>query len=254
MRFLRGEEKNDARLAKQLSSLADFYVNDSFAVDHRTNASLVAITRFLPPYAGLELEREMTFLGKVMRRPLRPLVFIIGGAKAADKLGTIWYFKNKADWFLLGGGPANTILNIRGYDVKKSLMGSDLKDQKDLKKIAMYKNILTPEDCVWHNDMILDIGAKTAEDFGRKIAKAKTIIWSGPLGMTDKKAYQRGSMRIAAAIVKNRTAFSVAGGGETVLFLKKYGFEKKFSFLSTGGGAMLEYLAGKKLPGIEVLK
>jgi phosphoglycerate kinase len=254
LRFLKGEEKNDPKLAKQLASLADFYVNDAFAVSHRANASIAAITKFLPHYAGLELEKEMLFLGKAMRKPKRPLVFIIGGAKAADKLGVIRYFKNKADWFLVGGAPANTVIGIRGFDVKKSLIDSAPKDQEDLKKIAKYKNILVPEDCVWHDNMILDIGGKTADVFGEKIAKAKTIIWSGPLGMTDEKKYQRGSIKIAAAIVKNRKAFSVAGGGETVLFLKEYGFDRKFTFISTGGGAMLEFLAGKKLPGIEALQ
>lgn len=254
LRFLKGERKNDAKLAKQLASLVDFYANDAFAVSHRANASIVAITKFLPHYAGLELEKELMFLGKVMQKPKHPLVFVIGGAKAADKLGAIQHFKNKADWFLLGGGSANTMLAIHGLDIKKSLADSDRQDLKCLKLVSHYPNLVLPEDYVWHNDAILDIGTKTARMFSEKIAEAKTIIWSGPVGMTDQKAYEHGSMRIARAIVKNRKAFSVAGGGETVLFLRKYGFDKKFSFISTGGSAMLEYLAGEKLPGIEVLK
>jgi phosphoglycerate kinase len=254
LRFLKGEEENSPSFARSLATLADFYVNDAFAVSHRANASVAAIAKFLPSYAGLELEKEMLFLGKVMQRPKRPLVFVIGGAKAADKLAVIRYFKNKADWFLLGGGPANTILGIRGLNIKKSVADADPKDLKNLKTISRYSNIVLPEDYVWHNGMILDIGIKTEKVFREKIAKAKSIIWSGSVGMTDRKAYQRGSMRIADAIVKNRKAFSVAGGGETVLFLKKYGFDRKFSFISTGGGAMLDFLAGKKLPGIEALR
>jgi len=254
LRFLKGEERNSPSFARSLAGLADFYVNDAFAVSHRANASIAAITKFIPSYAGLELEKEMTFLGHAMRKSKHPLVFVIGGAKAADKLGVIRYFKNKADSFLLGGGPANTMFGIRGFDIKKSIADTDPEDLKNLKIISRYPNIALPEDYVWHDNMILDIGPKTAKEFGVKIAAAKTIIWSGPLGMTDQKKYRRGSMRVASAIVKNRKAFSVAGGGETVLFLKKYGFDEKFSFISTGGGAMLDFLAGEKLPGIEALK
>ena len=254
LRFLKGEEENSESLAKSLAELADFYVNDAFAVSHRANASIVAVTKFLPSFAGLEIEKEITFLGHVMLKPKHPFVFIIGGAKAGDKLGVIQFFKKKADWFLLGGGSANTMLDIRGVDIKKSLADTDQKSLAKLKAISDYRNIILPQDYVWHGNMILDIGIKTAKEYGKKIANAKTIIWSGPVGMTDKKTYQVGSMRIASAIVKNRKAFSVSGGGETVAFLKKYGFDKKFSFISTGGGAMLDYLAGKKLPGIEALK
>jgi phosphoglycerate kinase len=254
LRFLKGEEKNDPKLAKQLASLADFYVNDAFAVSHRANASIVAITKYLPSCAGPELEQEIRSLKKTMDVPKHPLLFIVGGAKAADKLGVIHYFKNKADWFLLGGGPANTMLQLRGYDIERSLADSDPKDLKELKAVARYKNLILPDDCIWHDDAILDIGAKTVKSFNEKIAAAKTIIWSGPLGMTDKKAYEHGSILVARAIAKNRSAFSVAGGGETVQFLKKHRFDKKFSFVSTGGGAMLDFLAGEKLPGIEALK
>jgi len=254
LRFLKGEEENSLSLARQLASLSDFYVNDAFAVSHRADASVAAITNFLPSYAGLELEKEIIFLGKVMHAPKHPLVFVIGGAKAADKLGVLRHFKNTTDWFLLGGGPANTLLAVRGLNIKKSISDANPKDWKNLKTISHYPNVALPEDYVWHNGRILDIGRKTAEAFSKKILKAKTIIWSGPLGMTDQKAYQRGSICVANAIVKNRKAFSIAGGGETVLFLQKYGFDKKFSFISTGGGAMLDFLAGKKLPGIEALK
>jgi phosphoglycerate kinase len=260
LRFLPGEEKNDPRLAKQIASLADYYVNDAFAVSHRANASVVAVTKFLPSYAGIEMESEIKSLGKVIVRPSRPVVLVLGGAKASDKLGVIAYFKNKADWFLLGGGSANTILWLKGMDVKKSIKDSDPKELPALKKIAGYKSVVLPTDFVWGGggaaagSAILDIGPKTVLAFNKKIAAARTIIWSGPLGLIEKKQYAKASIAVARAIGRNRRAFSVSGGGETVMFLKHYKLDKKFSFISTGGGAMVDFLAGKKLPGIEALK
>ena len=253
-RFLNGEEDNSLSLARSLATVADFYVNDAFAVDHRANASLVAITKFLPHYAGLELEKEMIVLGNVMRAPKHPLVFIIGGVKAAEKLAVIQYFKNKTDWFLLGGGSANTILALKGIDVENSVRDRDPKNLKALAALTAYKNIVLPNDFVWNDGMIWDIGPKAVKIFSEKIKAARSIFWSGPMGFIEKKNFSRGSIAIARAITKNRAAFSIAGGGETVMFLKKYGFDKKFSFISTGGGAMLDFLAGEKLPGIEALK
>lgn len=260
MRFLPGEEKNDAPLAKALASLADFYVNDAFAVSHRANASVVAITKFLPSYAGIEMENEITSLGKAMVKPKRPVVLVLGGAKISDKLGVISHFKKKADWFLLGGGCANTILWLKGMDVKNSIKDSDPKEFVALKKIATYQNMIVPTDFVWGDSgsggdrAILDVGSKTLRTFNKKIAAARTIIWSGPFGFIEKKQYANGSLAIARAIAKNHKAFSISGGGETVMFLKQYKLDKKFSFISTGGGAMLDFLAGKKLPGIEAMK
>lgn len=260
LRFLPGEEKNDVKLAKALASLADFYVNDAFAVSHRADASVAAITKYLPSYAGIEMENEITSLGKAAIKPKRPVVLVLGGAKASDKLGVISYFKNKADWFLLGGGCANTILWLKGMNIKRSAKDSDPKELAALKKIAAYKNVVLPVDFVWgdagkgKNSAILDVGPKTVRAFGKKIAAARTIIWSGPLGLIEKPAYTKGSVGIARAIAKNRRAFSVSGGGETVMFLKQYKFDKKFSFISTGGGAMVDFLAGEKLPGIEALR
>jgi phosphoglycerate kinase len=259
LRFLAGEEKNDVKLAKALASLADFFVNDAFAVSHRVNASVVAITKFLPSYAGIEMEDEIESLGKAIIKPKRPVVIVLGGAKASDKLGVIAYFKNKADWFLLGGGCANTILWLKGMDLKSSIKDSDPKELTALKKIAAYKKVVLPTDFVWgdggggKNSAILDVGSHTARAFDKKIAAARTIIWSGPLGLIEKKQYAKASVAVARAIGKNRQAFSVSGGGETVMFLKQYKLDKKFSFISTGGGAMLDFLAGKKLPGIEAL-
>ncbi len=254
LRFLKGEETDSPALAKALASLADFYVNDAFAVSHRANASVTAITKFLPSYAGLEMEREIKSLGRAMIHPRRPLVFVLGGAKAGDKLGVIKYFKNKTDWFLLGGGPANTILSLKGIDVQKSVRDRDPSDLRALAAVARYKNIILPDDFVWHDGMIWDMGPKAVQLFAKKIAVARTILWSGPLSMIEKPKYAKGSIAVARAIIRNRRAFSVAGGGETVMFLKKYNLDKRFSFISTGGGAMVDFLAGKKLPGIEALR
>ena len=253
LRFDPREEKNDPKFAKQLASLADYYVNDAFAVSHRANASVEAITRFLPSYAGLELETEIISLTRAMKNPKHPLVFIAGGAKAADKLGVLKSFRNKADWFLLGGGPANTVLALRGMDVKKSVRDTDKKDIAEIAKFSRSKKVLLPDDFVWHEGRILDIGPKTAAAFAAKIATARTIVWSGPLGQIELPKFSRGSVAIAKAIIRNRRAFSLTGGGETVTFLKKHKFDAKFSFVSTGGGAMLDFLAGMKLPGIAAL-
>ncbi len=254
LRFLPGEEKNDARFARKLASLADYYVNDAFAVSHRANASVVAITTFLPSYAGLELEREIASLGRVMRKPARPLTVILGGAKASDKLGVIKFFRRRADAILLGGGSANTMLALRGTEVEQSLRDRDPKDLRALRAVMKYPNLAVPVDAVWHDGMIWDVGPKTEELFTKKIAAARTVIWSGPLGFIERPAFAKGSIAVARAIGRNRRAYSVAGGGETVMFLKKYRLDRKFSFISTGGGAMLDFLAGKKLPGIEALK
>jgi phosphoglycerate kinase len=254
IRFVKEEDKNDARFAKQLAGLGDYFVNDAFAVSHRAEASVVAITKFLPSYVGLELENEIVHLSRVMQRPRQPLVAIFGGAKAADKLGVLRSFEKKAKWILVGGGCANTILSLRGKDVKKSLRDEDPKDLHILRPLAARHNVIAPMDCVWTGDTILDIGPQSRIDFSRIIARARTIVWSGPLGFTDDARYQAGTLAVARAIARNRTAFSVVGGGETVEFLKEHRLDKKFSFVSTGGGAMLDFLAGKKLPGIEALK
>ncbi len=252
LRFIKGEEKNDPKFAEKLASLGDIYVNDAFAVSHRANASVAAITKFLPSYAGLELEAEITHLSRVMIRPKRPLIMVVGGAKVSDKLDVLRYFRDKADKFLLGGGPANTMLAVRGVEVKKSL--KDMSDIGEIKKIACYSNMILPVDYAWRKDAIVDIGPNTRKLFIREVGGAATIVWSGPLGLIDVRPYGEGSLAVAKAIGKNRKALSVAGGGETVMFIKKSRLDKKFTFISTGGGAMLDFLAGKKLPGIEALK
>lgn len=254
LRFLLGEEKNDARLAKELAAMGNYYVNDAFAVSHRADASVAAITKFLPSYAGLELEKEIAFLSRVIKKPKRPLVVVIGGGKVHDKLGILRQFRKKADCFLLGGVAANTMLFLRGDDVGLSMIDADAKDQKFFKSFLKFRNVILPVDGVKPRGVILDIGPKTVRIYAEKIKSARTVIWGGPLGYIENPRFGKGTLAVARAITKNKKAFSVAGGGETVMFFKKHKLDKKFSFVSTGGGAMLEYLAGEKLPGIEALK
>ena len=254
LRFMKGEEENDPELAKKLASFVDFYVNDAFAVSHRANASVVAITKFLPSYAGLIMEKEIESLSRVVKNPVRPLVFILGGGKAADKLDIIQYFNKRADYFLLGGAAANTIEKFRGMDVRDSLVDTNPKSLRELKKVVDYDNIVLPNDNVFYKDAIVDFGPETVKNFSEKIKIAKMIIWSGPLGLIEKKQFTKGTLAVAKAVAANRKAFSLAGGGETVMFLKRAKLDKKFSFISTGGGAMIDFLAGKTLPGIKALQ
>lgn len=231
LRFLDGEAENNKILAEHLAMLGDFYVNDAFAVSHRANASVAAITKFLPSYAGLELEAEIKNLSRVMTNPKKPLVVILGGLKIEDKLAIVRHLKNKAETFLIGGALTDKIL-------------SKLKFQK----------ILLPRDFRRDAGVIRDLGPRSLSDFVKSIKKAKTIIWNGPIGDIGQKRFQNGTRVIARAVAKNQQAFKVGGGGETVMFLKKMKLDKKINFISTGGGAMLDFLAGKKLPGIEALK
>ncbi|MBI2033780.1 MAG: phosphoglycerate kinase [Candidatus Liptonbacteria bacterium] len=252
LRFLKGEWKNDLKFAKKLASLADYYVNEAFAVCHRANASVSAITRFLKSYAGLELENELKNLSKVMKNPQKPLTIVLGGAKAEDRLGIVKFLKNKVDWFLLGGAPANTLFLAEGIDIKDSV--ALRRHPEKVRPFLKYPNIVLPIDFVFSGRKILDASPKTVQVFKEKISQAKTIVWNGPFGVIEKKRFEKGTLEIGKAIARNRRAFSVAGGGETVMFLKKYGLDKKFSFISTGGGAMLDFLSGRKLPGIAALE
>jgi len=269
LRFFLGEEKNDKKFAKQLAQLGDFYVNEAFSVSHREDASVAAITEFLPSYAGYSLENEIRNLSRAMN-PKKPLVVIFGGIKISDKIGLIDNFWNKADKFLLGGGIANTF-----FAAQKMPMGKSIYEKEKIafvRKMMKSPKIVLPVDSAIENGKILDIGPETAKKYAEIIGKAKTIIWNGPMGQIEEKKFRRGSEAILKAIVKSK-AFAVIGGGETTSLLQqtrinadidadRRGYigvnqrtnrRKSAIFMSTGGGAMLEFLAGKKLPGIEAL-
>lgn len=231
LRFWPEEERDDAKFARKLASLGDFYVNDAFAVCHRKNSSVTQLPKLLPSYAGLLLEKEITTLTAAMKNPKKPLMLIFGGAKVDDKLPVIKNLLPKADKVLLG----SSVLNYQYFTL-----------------LIRNKKIVRPKDYLQENGVALDIGPLTAEEYRQEIKKAKTIIWNGPVGKFEDKKYLAGSRALAKAIAVSK-AFSIVGGGETTQLILELGLRKKIGFLSTGGGAMLEFLAGAKLPGIEAL-
>lgn len=252
LRFDKGEENNSRTFARKLANLADLYVNDSFATHHEA-ASINAVTEFLPSYAGMQLEREVETLTNLMKHPAKPFVAIIGGAKVDDKLPVIAKLLHSVDRVLLGGRPANTFLAAQGMDVKKSIVYPEYFDQaKAIFKRAKGRVIL-PVDFAWEDGMILDIGPKSTRLYLSYIKTAKTVLWSGPIGKFEDKKYARSSELIARQIASS-AATSVAGGGNTLEMLDSFKLREKFSFVSTGGGAMLELLGGQTLPGVKALK
>lgn len=275
LRFYPGEEENQAIFAKQLAVLADAYVNDAFGVDHRKAASVVAITKYLPSYAGLLLESEIKSLDVVLHKSKKPFVLMMGGIKISDKVETIKNLGEKADKILVGGGIANLFFLANGYEVGLSKVEKEAaktawqiaKNFKDkillpLDVVVADKNmdkssirVAAPHE-VRKNEQILDNGPKTILEFAKVLKVAKTIVWNGPLGYFEKKPFHTATMALARVIggVGKRKAFAVVGGGETVDAVRECGQFEHIDHVSTGGGAMLEYLAGKKLPGIEALK
>ena len=252
LRFLPGEVENRMTLGKQLASLGTFYVNDAFSVSHRANASLVAITKFLPSYAGLQLEKEIENLKRVRDHYKKPFVVIIGGAKTADKISVIKSLYGRADYFLTGGGIANTFYYAEGRPIGNSVH-EKMKFEKRFMD-AIGKKIILPlfNDVRIANTKILDIGDKTIKEYCRIISRAKSVIWNGPLGAIEDKRFRRGSEEIARALLKSKARI-VVGGGETTMLFEKKKLPANL-FISTGGGAMLEFLEGKKLPGLTALK
>lgn len=264
-----GEEKSDFRFAKSIARLGDVFINDAFGVAHRRSASNVLLPRLLPSYIGLLFERELAELGRVILRPRRPLVAVFGGAKIETKLKLLKRFSRLADKLCVGGMVANALLAAKGINVGRSFIGGRL--SRDIKRIAYAGNIVLPVDAVVapskksgdirvsaldavsERDMILDIGPQTVDMFNSVTAKAGTVVWNGPFGFAEKRPFDRGTLAFARELVKKRDAAFI-GGGDTVAFLNKAHLLDKFKHISTGGGAMLAYLAGEKLPALEALR
>ncbi len=275
IRFYPGEEENDKDFAQKLASLADVFVNDAFGVCHRQHASIVGVTNFLPSVAGLLLEKEIKIINKTIKRPKKPLVVLIGGAKTETKIGMIGRLFKKADYFLVGGVLANTFLKAQGYKLGRSVF--DNKIVSDCRKILSQakKNkttIVLPKDVVVGNfksgkivdevkvDKIpsdlqaLDIGTETQAEFGNIISKAKTIIWNGPMGAFEKEQFSKGTEFIYYSIAQNPDSLSIVGGGDTLACLSKEEYLKVIDYISSGGGAMLQFIEKRTLPGIKVLE
>lgn len=259
IRFLKGEEMNDASLGKQLAALGSFYINDAFAVSHRESASTCAITKYIPSYAGPLMKREIGSLRTAMK-PLHPFVLMIGGAKISDKLPLIEKFWKSADAVIVGGGAANTLLAAQGIP-----MGNSLYDASLIPRVQKYANaaqVITPSDTRDRKNEILDIGPKTEKEFSIFLKGANTVVWNGPMGMFEKKGFELGTRAMWSTLIKraklDKNVHIYVGGGETITSLRTMGLLPtklpKNIFLSTGGGAMLEFLSGKKLPGIDALK
>jgi phosphoglycerate kinase len=277
LRFHAEEEANDEKFAKQLAILADSYVNDAFGAAHRAHASTVGITKFISKSAaGLLMEKELEYLGKALQNPERPFLAILGGAKVSDKIAVIQNLMSKVDALVIGGGMAYTFLKAKGEQVGKSLVEQDKVDlARNLLEEAKNRKLtlLLPVDHVVAEKiepnavvqtvengqpippekMALDIGPKSIELFGDEISRARTIVWNGPMGVFEVAPFARGTFQIARAVAQNAGATSIVGGGDSVSAVYAAGVADKITHVSTGGGASLEFLEGKKLPGVEAL-
>jgi phosphoglycerate kinase len=279
VRFHPQEEKNDEAFSKQLAALCDgVFVCDAFGSAHRAHASVVGITRFvMQAAAGLLMEKEIAYIGRAISNPTRPFVAILGGAKVSDKIEVVENLMKIADAMLVGGGMAYTFLKAQGLAVGKSLVEEDKIDlakkiladakQKNFKLLLPVDNVIAPEfkadarakvvdsNAMPADQMGLDIGPRTAEAYKAEIAKAKTIVWNGPMGVFEMPAFAKGTLEIAKAVAAatGAGATSIIGGGDSVAAVHQSGVAKQISHISTGGGASLEYLGGRKLPGVEAL-
>lgn len=251
VRKYEGEGKNDVNFAKNLAGPFDLYINNAFSASHRNHASLVAITEFLPSYAGFLLVQEIEKLTSVVNTPQSGKTLILGGAKIETKFQVIKNFLDKAENILIGGAVANIFLKAKNINIKKSLIDDNLLPEAE-KLLEESNNMIIPEDYIISDDMISDIGPATVGNFMKIIQGSKTIIWNGPLGKVEEEKFSIGSKKISEAII-NSGAFSVVGGGDTIAFLEKLALVDKFNYVSTSGGAMLEFLAGNKLPGLLAL-
>ena len=270
-RFYPGEMKNDPEFSEQLASPFDLYVDDAFGVAHRAHATTVGVAKLLPAAAGLLMEEELDYLDRIRLHPQRPFVAILGGAKVSDKLGVMRSMLEVADALLIGGAMCFTFFKAKGLETGNSLLEEDyLEEAKHLMSEAGEKLVL-PVDLVAAEMMEegvpsklvrveefppglmgLDIGPETVEEFKSYISKAKTIFWNGPMGVFEVDAFAKGTEGVARAVAESE-ALSVGGGGDLVAAVRKLGLEDEMSFISTGGGASLEYVEGRELPGVAVL-
>jgi phosphoglycerate kinase len=275
LRFHPEEEANDTEYAKALASLAELYVNDAFGAAHRAHASTEGIARYLPAVAGLLMEKELDFLGRAVRDPERPYAAVIGGAKISSKMAVLEAFLDRVDKLLIGGGMANTFLKAEGFSVGDSLVEDDYLDQaRRVMERAKEKGVtlLLPSDVIiadafaadararrvsikdvedgWR---IMDVGETTLDVFARALADCKTVVWNGPMGVIEFPPFAHGSHRLASAIAALRDATTILGGGETAAVVEQLGIADRFSHVSTGGGASLEFLEGRELPGVAAL-
>ena len=276
IRFYEEEEKNDNSFAKHLASLADIYVNDAFSCSHRAHASIFEITKFIPSYAGLQLNLEIDALTKITSEIQRPITCIIGGSKISSKINIIKNLIAKFDNIIIVGGMANNILKYKEYEIGKSIQEDNCdKIIEEIFSLSKKENckIIYPEDVavgknldgsaeikelnnISKDELILDIGPKTIKTINLLIEESSTILWNGPAGYFENPNFAKGSLEIAKKIIeknKSNTIYSVAGGGDTVSLLNGIGAINNFNFVSTAGGAFLEYLEGKELPGIKAL-
>jgi phosphoglycerate kinase len=277
LRFHPEEEANDENFARKLASLADFYVNDAFGTAHRAHASTVGITKFVKQSAaGLLMQKELDYLGKALEHPEKPFIAILGGAKVSDKIAVIQNLMTKVDALIIGGGMAYTFLKAQGQEVGRSLVEADrvefagqlLAEAKKrgvklllpvdhvaaakIEANAIVKNIGEGE-AIPADLMALDIGPKSIELFTEEISTARTIIWNGPMGVFEVAPFSKGTFKVARAVAENGGATSIVGGGDSVSAVHKAGVADKITHISTGGGASLEFLEGKNLPGVEAL-
>ncbi|MEC1259551.1 phosphoglycerate kinase [Bacillus swezeyi] len=275
VRFYPGEEKNDSELSKAFADLADVYVNDAFGAAHRAHASTAGIAEHLPAVAGFLMEKELEVLGKALSNPERPFTAIIGGAKVKDKIGVIESLLEKVDNLIIGGGLAYTFVKALGHEVGKSLLEEDkIELAKSFMDRAKEKgvNFYMPEDVLVADDFsndantkmvpvseipsdweALDIGAKTQETYADVIKNSKLVVWNGPMGVFELDAFAKGTRAVAEALAEAKDTYSVIGGGDSAAAVEKFGLADQMSHISTGGGASLEFMEGKELPGVKAL-
>ena len=274
LRFDKREEKNDKKFSKDLASLADVYVNDAFGTAHRAHSSTAGVAEFLPSYAGFLIEREMNYLGKALNDPERPYIALLGGKKVSDKIQVISSLLEQVDSIIIGGGMAIAFYKAMGLEIGKSFFEEDTdKEVNNIIQKAKEKDvrILLPRDLVVADEIdsleteiveytnipkdkaVFDIGPKTIENFIEELGKGKTIFWNGPMGVFEKKQFAKGTEDIAKAIA-DYNCISIVGGGDSAAAIEKLKLDDEFSHISTGGGASLEFIEGKILPGIDVLE